>query len=864
MNMKKLLFYFLSVHLICSTLVAQNTQPKSLAEKWVQIGRDFINSDADSSLFYAKLSLQEAKQQKNEEIESRAYALLGEVYQLQSNFKESVDNYLKAIRLGEKNKDKKGLSSFYNGLGVSYYLLGDFTKSEKYIQKAIQLKLELKDYTFYAILTTNLAGIYFYQERYTDAISLLRKAEKVILIEKQDNYLGTVYNSLGGIYTMYGAQYDSAQYYYEKSLTISKATNSLDNVISTYHNLGDLQIRKRNYSAAIPYLKEGEKITKSLNRDAMTLKMYETLSEAYDSLRDYKQAYYYKQKQLDLRNAIFADEKQKAVSELEIKYETSKKEEELKEARLIAEKAKNRMYIIVFIAIVIILMVLFILIFVRNKRRNELILQQEKSKIFENIVHDIRTPLTLINGPLQLIKNEVHDPKFVEYAQIMENNSNKLMTLVNELLDASKLQKGKFEVSYSMGNPVKLTKQVLADFQSEVNKKEGELIFNSSIPEQVNFYFPQLILEKVIQNLLANALKYTGSTCKIEVDLSIEHENLILRVKDSGFGIPKEQWKNVFERFYRLERDKNTAGTGIGLSLVKEMLQLAHGNISIVQSNQQGTTFECILPVKIEEKSTILEIENSESLPVLVLIEDDADLLSFVTHILSPSWKIITATSGDEGLSKVQQIIPDLVLSDVMLPFLSGLEITKQLKSSELTNHIPVVLFSAKSSIESRLEGLELGADAYLSKPFNPEELKLILNNLLQTKIRNQQDFQAKLKQDVTFEERVSSKHSFVNDCISNLIKNMDNSEYSVNELAEDMNVSRSQLHRKLSTLTGLSTTNFIKMVRIEFAKDLLKSTALTITEIAYQTGFNSQSYFTKSFTEYVGESPTKFSEKSH
>jgi signal transduction histidine kinase/DNA-binding response OmpR family regulator len=862
MNMRKLLFCILSIHLICSTLVAQSTQLKSQAEKWVQKGRDFINIDADSSLFYAKLSLQQAINERNEEVESRAFALFGEVYQVQSKFKESVDNYLKAIRLGEKNNDKKSLSSFYNGLGITYYLQGDFAKSEKYIQKAIQLKLELKDYTYYSILTTNLAGIYFYQERYKDAISLLRKAEKVILNEKKDNYLGNVYNSLGGIYTMYSAQYDSAQYYYEKSLAISKATNSLDNIISTYHNLGDLQIRKGNYAAAIPYLKEGEKITKSLNRDALTLKMYETLSEAYDSLRDYKQAYYYKQKQLDLRNEIFADEKQKAVSELEIKYETSKKEEELKEARLATEKAKNRMYVIVFIAVVIILIVLFILIFIRNKRKNEIILQHEKSKIFENIVHDIRTPLTLINGPLQLIKNEVHDPKFVEYAQIMENNSNKLMTLVNELLDASKLQKGKFEVSYSMGNPVVLTKQILTDFQTEINKKEGELIFNCTISEQVNFYFPQQIFEKVLQNLLANAIKYSSSPCTIEVDLIVEHENLILQVKDTGFGIPKEHWKNIFERFYRLDRDKNTSGTGIGLSLVKEMLQVANGTISIVKSDQQGTTFECVLPIKMEEKVVISESENEESLPVLVLIEDDADLLSFVTKILSPSWKIITATTGNEGLSTVQQILPDLVLSDVMLPFLSGLEITKQLKSSALTNHIPVVLFSAKSSIESRLEGLELGADAYLSKPFNPDELKLILNNLLQTKIRNQQDFQAKLKQDVTFEKRVSSKHSFVNDCISGLIKNMDNSEYSVNELAEDMCVSRSQLHRKLSTLTGLSTSNFIKMVRIEFAKDLLKNTSLTITEIAYQTGFNSQSYFTKSFTEYVGESPTKFSER--
>ena len=249
----------------------------------------------------------------------------------------------------------------------------------------------------------------------------------------------------------------------------------------------------------------------------------------------------------------------------------------------------------------------------------------------------------------------------------------------------------------------------------------------------------------------------------------------------------------------------------------------------------------------------------TENLPALLLVEDDDDMALFIRSFLEDTFSVIRVNNGNEAINQLKEFLPDIVLSDVMMPQKDGILLLQEIKSNELTNHLPVALFSAKTSLESRLKGLQYGADAYISKPFSPDELKLTIHNLYSTIQRNQNEFKKGLKSDKTFEERLKSDNSYINKVIHLTIQNIEKPEYSVNELANDLAISRSQLHRKIVTLTGFSTTTFIRIIRLEKAKDLLKSNEGNVTEIAYKCGFNSQSYFTKTFTDYFGKAPSEF-----
>ncbi|MNX98340.1 Response regulator MprA [compost metagenome] len=247
---------------------------------------------------------------------------------------------------------------------------------------------------------------------------------------------------------------------------------------------------------------------------------------------------------------------------------------------------------------------------------------------------------------------------------------------------------------------------------------------------------------------------------------------------------------------------------------------------------------------------------------MLLLVEDDPDMAAFSISVLWEDFRVIHVDNGQKAIDSIRENLPDMVLSDIMMPEKDGFELLQEIRANELTNHLPVVLFSAKASAESRLEGLQHGADAYIPKPFSPEELKLTVRNLFNTVQRNKTNYQASVQSEKTFEERVHSPNTYVNKVIECIISHISDADYSVNELADELAVSRSQLHRKLTALTGFSTTAFISMIRLEKAKDLLLNNAGNITEIAYQCGFNSQSYFTKTFTEYFGKSPSQFVKK--
>lgn len=838
---------------------------KRKGELNLELANFYLSEYPDSSIYYAEKARAIGKEIGSHVLVIRSYSGAGEAYQKQNKLKEAIASYLKGLDLAEKHHEKSLAGTIYNGMGVCYFLMNDARKSESYMKRAAQAKKEANDYQYYALIASNIAGLQIMRQSFDESVKTLKEAEKTLRKNKQEHYLATIYNSLGAAYQ--SIQPDSCIHYFQLSLEYADKYKDYQAQMNAYQNLGDYYFSRKEYSAAISYMKQAIAVNEKRPEDSYKPALYERISALYDSIGDFKNAYSYKKLETESRKRIFSVEKQKEIEELEIKYESEKKEKEIQQNKQELERKNNQQNILIFLAVFLFLVAGFITYLIFQRKRIERQFEQDKLRLFENIFHEIRTPLTLINGPIQVLKQQ---KKYPEELELMERNSNKLIHLVNELLDASRLGKGNYKLHYTTGNPWEFMASVMDQFAAESKSKDIKIIRQLEETGE-NYSFPSNALEKILSNLLGNALKYSPVKSAITVLSKIEGNQLLLKVVDNGPGIPKKDQKKVFRRFFRGKHPENVSGTGIGLSLVKELVELAGGTIEL-QSSQYGTVFQVSIPLKnIRSGSVATEpheigIEpygsiESEDIPVLLLVEDDSDMAAFSRSVLKDEFTIIHAKNGREGLELIREKLPDIVLSDVMMPEMDGIEFLKEIRSDELTNHLPFVLFSAKSSLESRLKGLQQGADGYVAKPFSPEELKLTIRNLFETLQRNKEAYHTSMHSGKTFEERIKSQNEYVNKVIACIIQKIDDSDYSVNELSDDLAVSRSQLHRKLAALTGFSTTNFIRMVRLEKAKDLLLNGDGNITEIAYKCGFNSQSYFTKSFTEHFGKSPSQLIE---
>ena len=836
-------------------LIKQTNGPRK-GELTLELANHFLTEHPDSTVYYGHIARTIGKSAKNHVIVIRSYSMIGEAYQKQNKLKEAIFFYLEGLGLAEKHNEKSLAGTIYNGIGVCYFYLNNLSKAEHYLKLAAQAKKDANDYRYYALISANLAALQIMNQSFDEAIRTLKEAEKTLVKNKQDEYLATVYNSLGAAYQ--ATQPDSCIYYYQKGLELSSERKDYLTIMTTCQNIGDYYFSQKNYPKAFEYMKRAIAANELRPEDQYKPALFGRISELYESIQDYKNAYHYKKLETEASQRLFSVAKQKEIEELEIKYQSEKKEKEIQLSKQEIQKRKNQQNLLLVGAVSLFLIAgsVTYLLFQRKKITQQF--EQEKLRLFENIFHEIRTPLTLIDGPIQLMKQR-SDPSDQEQLALMERNSKKLIHLVNELLDASKLGKGSYQLHYTTGDLNEFIENMLNSFAGEAAAKNIRIVHTRNGAEQ-HYSFPSNGLEKILSNLVGNAVKYCPPAAEINVTSQIDGNQLAIRVSDTGPGIPKKEQKKVFRRFFRGKHASDVTGTGIGLSLVKELVDLAGGTIDL-QSTAAGTTFVVSIPVQ-EKVTGPVDSTAREAVPVLLLAEDDPDTAAFTIAVLKESFHVLHARNGLQAMDLIRENLPDIVLSDIMMPEKDGIELLREIRSNELTNHLPVVLFSAKASLESRLEGLQYGADAYIAKPFSPEELKLTIRNLFTTVQRNKDAYKASIHSEKTFDERVKSQHTYVNKVIDRIISNIDNHDYSVNELSSDMAISRSQLHRKLAALTGFSTTSFIGMIRLEKAKDLLMNNEGNITEIAYKCGFGSQSYFTRSFTEYFGKSPSQMTEK--
>lgn len=525
------------------------------------------------------------------------------------------------------------------------------------------------------------------------------------------------------------------------------------------------------------------------------------------------------------------------------------------------------------------------------QKENEKQIMQSKLQFFTDISHEIRTPLTLILTPIEKLLKDTPDGNLSSTYKLINQNGQRILRLVNQIMEMRKLDRGQVKLQTTETNIYSFVREIVSSFDHITTERDIEFSveFAENLPP---IWIDQEKLDKVIFNVLSNAFKYTPKSGKITLKVDTENEYLRIRVVDNGPGIPKNQQDVIFNRFYQIqdESNRNKLGTGIGLHLSRSLVEIHKGKIFVDDSNEYGAAFVILIPLnnsylqpdEMSDKQPEMNLativqpsfadENSDQPIVnqqspggskhkLLIVEDDKDIRNYIVDILKHDYQVIQADNGSQGLELAIKELPSCIITDVMMSGIDGIELCKKVKTNEKTCHIPVIILTAKTSIEQRVEGLEVGADSYIPKPFNIDHLKVRISKLIELRqtIKNKYEGKYVIPQN---EIKIKSVDEKLLEKFENILKEqMDNPDLSIEIISQQIGISRSQLQRKLKQITNQNPSDYMKSMRLRYAANLLTSKNLSISEVTYACGFASLSHFSNSFKEFYGMSPSRYIE---
>ncbi len=512
-----------------------------------------------------------------------------------------------------------------------------------------------------------------------------------------------------------------------------------------------------------------------------------------------------------------------------------------------------------------------------------------KLKLFTNISHEFRTPLTLIMAPAEKLHSILKEKPEEKYVRLIEQNAKRLLLMVNQLLDFRKMEVQGFNYNPSFGDIVAFIREAVSSFNNLSEQKHVKLVFVTQI-KAFNTYFDKDKLEKIIFNLLSNSFKFTLGNGQVTVSLYLDpataalnnndiESKLFIEVEDTGIGIPEDKIDKIFIRFFQVDNSNQVGkGTGIGLSLASEFVKLHGGDIVVRSEIGKGSCFTVMLPVnqsgqtveqfgqpaeEVSYKPLIISENGGKVVlpdrPVLLIAEDNDDLRFYLKDNLLRQFEILEASNGEDALKIIRMIVPDLIISDIMMPGMDGIELCRRVKTDRSICHIPLILLTARSSEQQQLEGFETGADDYLTKPFNFQILEAKIANIINLRRNMRQVFKNKLQiepQDITV---TSLDEQFMKKVLDLVEKNISSSEYSIETMSHDMGMSRTLLYKKILALTGKSPLEFVRLLKLKRAAILLSRSQMNVSEIAFQVGFNDPKYFSKHFRNEFGVLPSKY-----
>ncbi|MEL6695716.1 MAG: ATP-binding protein [Bacteroidota bacterium] len=853
----------------------------------------------DSALHYNELYRQKATQLGDSSLIALSYSKDGNFYLGQALYDLAFTSYLENTRWLERLKDSTGLVFTYGDIAQVLDRKERFEEAIEYYEKSISIGNARGDLLSQIPSLINMSILWRKTDQLDQAYAVLNRVDSIL---KHVPWEGKIDRSLHRDYGIFleinlaDLLLEEKKYagVIDKLLDIQK---QLDPQSDIYAN-SNVQLSLSKAYLGLNQYEKAYQMALSAKEGLAEIQSMEDLLESIGQLatieqkrNHYEAAYQWQEDYIQLKDSLKEEETQKAYKALLLEYETENRDRkiaELTQEKLISDNRRNLLLLgLMGISVIALALILFLRF---RAQKNQELLEQErdldrmKSRFFTQLSHELRTPLTLILGPLnQLLETEQEGSKS-QKLQLMQRNAQSLLKLVNQVMDLSKVKAGKLELQARPVQVKPLIRYIFSSFDSKAELKA--LDYQLFLPEaEVELYLDAEKFQQILSNLLSNGCKFVPPKGKLYVRLTQDAQSVSISVEDNGPGIPPLQQAHIFDPYFQVSGhlQPEEAGTGIGLAISKELTELHGGTIALQSDWEKGTTFTLTFikgKAHLSEdqinffKGQVQQVEPEiepiasstsdqqaapEEAPLVLLAEDIPDMQAYIASILQSDFRLMIGSNGKEALALAQKEIPDIVISDIMMPEMDGMAFIQALKADSKTDHIPVIFLTAKSSDVQRMEGLAQEAHAFLSKPFHARELQLILQNTL----KNQQRLQVRFQGEVVLspsEVAVSSQEAlFLEKLTDYLEAHIDHTDMSVEEVADHMALSRSQLHRKLKALTGQSPSLFIRNFRLQRAKQLLEADFGNISEIADAIGISSPAYFSRIFTEKFGSSPSKW-----
>jgi signal transduction histidine kinase/DNA-binding response OmpR family regulator len=834
---------------------------------------------------------------------ANSYNSMGRIYQELGDFSTSLTYLFEGLRINERLNRKSGMAISNTIIGNTYLKTGNYEEAIRIFHEALSIDEDLEDKAGIMLSKLNLGAAYQRNEDYDTAMQYHRES---LVLAREIGYRedeAIILDNIGSTYRKQGFPNEGLPFMFE-GLAIMQETGY--NTSATLNGISEAYLVLENYDEALKYSLQAVQVGRERNDPDRLRYTYRNMAEAYEGLGNFEMANRALKLYIATKDSLFTTESEKQINQLQILYETEKRDQTISMLTLEAETAtfRRNTYLLSGILVSLILLLLYGGQRYKTRKNRQLFEKSEevvqmKSNFFSNISHEFRTPLTLITGPIEQIKAATDDPVIHKELSIMQKNSERLLSLINQLLELSRLESGGLKLSVNKSDLISLVRGVTMSFQSLADLRGITLSLKTVYDIESDLkeaWVDRSKIETILINLLSNAIKFSPDGGEVMVNISHpeksdNHTWCRIEVADSGDGISEQDIEHVFDRFYRGSENEfsGTVGSGIGLALTKELVQLHRGDIRVQSKSGKGTVFIVEIPISKNHYSDFEKIpaspgdikreqisngypsdllpvaetepnatEDSES-PLLLLIEDNEDVKNYLTSVLNYRYRLITAPDGSAGVELALNEIPDLIISDVMMPEMDGYQVAETLKGDEKTSHIPLILLTAKASHDDKIQGLKTHADDYITKPFRPDELLIRVGNLITSRKKLSEKYNRKIEIKPEELSSQSMEEAFLLRVIDSIKKHLLDEEFSVDILAREVGMSRSQLHRKLVALTDLSATEFIRSYRLNLAKEMIEKNTGTISEIAYEVGFNSPSYFSKAFKEKFGVSPSEF-----
>lgn len=866
---------------------------------------------------------------------------LGKEYRNHSRFQEAINAHSRALEIASQQADTVEVIRAYNNLGTDYRRMGVMDEAMHHHTLALTYCEVYSDQTSdvavknRVISLNGIGNIYMTIENYTAADSVLRAA---LAGEQQlGSELGQAINwaNLGAIKQSHG-ELDSARVYYERSLELNNKAGSVLGISLCHNYLGSLEeqqghfdsaiedytlshdllrptgdkwhyleacvslarvwLKRGNARAAVPYIERSDSLATDINSVEHIAQVENLWYELAMSRGDYAGALNHFRRYAALEDSVRGNENINVVQNMRLRHERERREALVSSLNDRYNATARTHNIILTIGVLVLLLALvliaFLLYSLRMKARHQALLEhmdKVRSDFFTNVTHEFRTPLTVITGVAEDIKRNATDPAVADKAAAIERQGANLYELITQLLDISRVQSAIGNAEWRTGDIVTYIAMIVEGMRPAATAKDIELAFTHS-QDAINMDFVPYYLHRVVGNLVSNSIKFTPQYGSITINVQCEGERLLLTVSDSGIGISDDDLPHIFEPFYQgAHGPEVTIGTGVGLSLVKQIVDVMGGTVTVESKLNTGTRFVVTMPLRHGESGyaapdkpmvTVLppaepdvpeDAQPEQGKPTVLIVEDNVDVARYEASQLDTLYNIITVTTGRDALAKARELMPDVIITDVMMPgMIDGYELCRQVRASQVLSHIPVVMVSARSTTADRITGIEAGADDYLYKPFNADELRTVVAKLLARREMLRAKYAA--APDTTSQPSprpevqlpfTASDTSFLERFVAVVDGEMErgaDAALDASSLALRMKMSVPQLRRKMMALTGKTLMAYVTDVRMACARRLLdEHPEMSIADVALRCGYLDQAYFSRQFKQQEGLSPLQY-----